>query len=149
MATEASSSKPAASPATEAGGATSRPRSGSKAKPQSMTDPILRNAVRYTISAREYETLHRYVLSRSRLLKRRVPSVNAMDKFMEGGSGRSTSAGERDPKAKGKGKEPAASSSGGDTYNARAIRHAIRVFITTGMGLKLYDSLMALRTKAG
>ncbi|KAJ4303876.1 hypothetical protein N0V88_001474 [Collariella sp. IMI 366227] len=41
----------------------------------SATDPILRNALRYTISAREYATLHRYVISRSKVLKKRAPSV--------------------------------------------------------------------------
>ena len=44
---------------------------------KSAVDPILRNALRYTISAREYSLLHKYVISRSRALKKRAPTVDS------------------------------------------------------------------------
>ncbi|KAH8649087.1 hypothetical protein BX600DRAFT_404178 [Xylariales sp. PMI_506] len=120
----------------------SRPRASSKSQPRPKTiaDPILRNALRYTISASEYESLHKYVISRSRLLKRRAPSVATVEKYMDGSSEKDGS------KGKGKAKEGSAPSSGGgskgDTYNARAVRHALRVFIATGLGMKAYDLIM-------
>lgn len=126
----------------------SRPRAGSRAQPRplpaslSVADPILRNAIRYTISAREYESLHKYVLSRSRLLRRRAPSVNAVERYLDAGS----SSRDKDGGARGKGKpRPKDASAGdrGDTYNARAIRHALRVFFATGLGLKVYGLVMA------
>jgi hypothetical protein len=122
--------------------ATSRPRAASKSHPKSAADPILRNALRYTISAREYESLHKYVLSRSRVLRRRVPSVNTVDKYMDGGAdSRENETG----KGKGKAVEstPSPNGNGGDTYNARAIRHALRVFVATGIGIKAYEVIMA------
>ncbi|KAK8116534.1 uncharacterized protein PG998_004815 [Apiospora kogelbergensis] len=63
---------------------TSRPRAASKAsQSKSLADPVLRNAIRYTMSPREYESLHKYVLSRSRVLRRRAPSVMAVEKYAE------------------------------------------------------------------
>ncbi|OTB10265.1 hypothetical protein K445DRAFT_323129 [Daldinia sp. EC12] len=121
----------------------SRPRANSKPKSKSAVDPVLRNALRYTISAREYETLHKYVLSRSRLLRKRVPSVNAVEKYMDGGRRGSTS--DRDA-SRNKGKEKA-TNGGGDTYNTRTIRDALRVFIATGLGMRAYETILA-RIKA-
>ncbi|XXG95298.1 hypothetical protein Hte_001559 [Hypoxylon texense] len=122
----------------------SRPRANSKPKPRSTVDPVLRNALRYTISAREYETLHKYVLSRSRLLKKRMPSVNTVEKYMEGGSTRRGSFADRDGNnTKGRGKATGGGPSRGDTYNARAIRDSLRVFIATGIGMKAYETVMA------
>ena len=141
-----------------------------KSKPNNTAvDPILRNALRYTISAREYEKLHKYVLSKSRLLKKRMPSVNAVEDYMDGPNAGKGSAGSRDRgrdasaagdqdkengkgKGKGKGRDVAKNSTsprkGGDTFNARAIRHALRVFIATGLGMKVYEVAMA-RLKGG
>ncbi|KAH9885323.1 hypothetical protein F4778DRAFT_761106 [Xylariomycetidae sp. FL2044] len=136
----------------------SRPRASSKVvKTQSsVADPVLRNALRYTISAREYDTLHKYVLSRSRILRKRAPSVNAVERYMDGGASSSSSArrssiGEPDAvhRGKGKGKEKALAASSrypgggrGDSYNARAIRHALRIFVATGLGAKAYEIIM-------
>ncbi|KAI0008355.1 hypothetical protein F4779DRAFT_452440 [Xylariaceae sp. FL0662B] len=124
-----------------------RPTANSKSKPKANIDPVLRNALRYTISAREYETLHKYILSRSRLLRKRAPSVNAVEKYMDGTDSRRASVSDKDAGRKGKGKEKATSGSGaanrGDSYNARAIRHALRVFIATGVSMKTYESVMA------
>ncbi|KAI1816576.1 hypothetical protein GGS20DRAFT_216015 [Poronia punctata] len=123
-----------------------RPRAGSISKPKSAADPVLRNALRYTISAREYETLHKYVISRSRLLRKRAPTVNTVEKYMDGETNQRRDSVGRGS-GKGKGKETAASRNpgrrGGDTYNARAIRHALRVFLITGIGAKAYESLLA------
>ncbi|XDG06431.1 hypothetical protein ABKA04_006046 [Annulohypoxylon sp. FPYF3050] len=108
--------------------------------------PILRNAIRYTISAREYETLHRYVLSRSRLLKKKVPSVNAVERYMEGSDTRRGSIMDGDidkSKEKGKEKPTNGKANGGDTYNARAIRDSLRVFMATGLGVRVYEAVVA------
>lgn len=115
-----------------------RPQSVARAKPQSKSpaDPIVRNAIRYTMSPREYELLHRYVLSRSRVLRRRAPGV---DKYPDNSPDRS--------RVKGKAKGPDYTGGGaparGDTYNARAIRHALRVFIASGVGMKAYEVIKA------
>jgi len=123
-----------------------RPRAASGSKPNSAADPVLRNALRYTISAREYETLHKYVISRSRLLRKRAPTVNTVEKYMGGETSRRRDSVARET-GKGKGKESAPSRApsrrGGDTYNARAIRHALRVFVLTGVGAKAFEILMA------
>ncbi|KAI8281264.1 hypothetical protein K4K60_004252 [Colletotrichum sp. SAR11_57] len=89
----------------------------------SVTDPVLRNTLRYTISAKEYATLHKYVLSRSRILKRAAPSVSAVERIVEGE----------------KPKQNAGPGAGGravDDYNARAVRHSLRVFIGTAVAMK-------------
>ncbi|CAM1502442.1 Fc.00g044260.m01.CDS01 [Cosmosporella sp. VM-42] len=83
---------------------------------RSTTDPVLRNALRYTISAREYASLHKYVLSRSRVLRRTTPSPSNVDKALQPEKGK-------------------------DDYNARAVRHALRVFVTTWLGMKGWDAV--------
>jgi hypothetical protein len=110
---------------------------------RSTTDPILRNALRYTISAREYATLHKYVISRSRALKKRAPTVDAVQRIMEGTRGRTQSV----SKGKGKGRdgeeEGTTAVRGADDYNARAVRHSIRVFVATGALMKLWELVSA------
>lgn len=91
--------------------------SASSGQRPKATDPILRNTLRYTISAREYATLHRYVLSRSRVLRRAAPSPGSVEKALQ-------------PKRKGE-----------SDYNARAVRHALRVFVTTWLGLKGWEEV--------
>ncbi|KAH7157398.1 hypothetical protein B0J13DRAFT_671221 [Dactylonectria estremocensis] len=78
------------------------------------SDPVMRNALRYTISAREYAALHKYILSRSRVLRRATPTPARVEKALQ------------PPK-------------GGDDYNARTIRHALRVFVGTFLGMKGLD----------
>jgi hypothetical protein len=98
---------------------TSFPPDGSKGpriSAKSTTDPILRNALRYTISAKEYETLHKYIISRSKVLKRNAPTVAKVERLVE--------------------------RQGRDDYNASAVRAAARVCVATGAGLKLYGLLM-------
>jgi hypothetical protein len=80
---------------------------------KSTTDPVLRNALRYTISAKEYQTLHKYIISRSKVLKRNTPSVSQVEKLVE---------------------RP-----GRDDHNAAAVRASIRVFLATAAGLKAWS----------
>ncbi|CAI4211704.1 unnamed protein product [Parascedosporium putredinis] len=94
---------------------------------RSLVDPIARTALRYSMSAREYATLHNYVISRSRLLKRAAPSVSTVEKLIDG----NRAAARKDAKE-------SRAASGGDDYNVRAVRHAIRVFLATGSLMKLY-----------
>lgn len=84
---------------------------------KSTTDPVLRNALRYTISAKEYETLHKYLLSRSKLLKRNSPTVSQVGKLVE---------------------RP-----GRDDFNAAAIRASLRIFLASAAGLKAWDLIKA------
>ena len=79
---------------------------------QIKADPILRNALRYTLSAKEYETLHQYLISRSPpAVRKRAP---------------------RPPKY-------AALVQTKDDYNGAAIRASLRVFIAAQTSLKLWD----------
>lgn len=116
---------------------------------KSTTDPILRNALRYTISAREYALLHKYVISRSRALKKRAPTVDTVQSIINGtprGRGRAQSWSKGD-KRKGKDREgeeeKAVAAAGADDYNARAIRHSIRVFVASGALMKLWSVVSA------
>jgi hypothetical protein len=84
------------------------------------SDPILRNTLRYTISAREYETLHKYIISRSKLLKRNAPSVVRVEKLLD----RENIAGRE---------------KGGDDYNAAAVRASLRVFVATAASLRVWE----------
>lgn len=131
------------------------PSSSPAATPKSTTtttsDPIiLRNALRYTISAREYALLHKYVISRSRVLRRRAPTVDSVTRMMEGdGSGvrqdgKGKAKGNATEKGKGKaGDKPKEVATVVDDYNARAIRHALRVFVATGAGMKAWEAVSA------
>lgn len=105
----ASPAPPAASPGAAAGA----PVGGG---PRTM-DPVLRNTLRYTISAREYATLHKYILSRSRVLRRGAPSPASVDRALQPRKG------------------------GGDDYNAKAVRHALRVFAATWVGMKGWEAV--------
>ena len=75
-------------------------------------DPVLRNTLRYTISAKEYQTLHRYLITRSPpAVRKRAP-----------------------PPAKYK-----ASLQSKDDFNAAALRASLRVFVAAQTGLTLWD----------
>src|SRR3569833_133883 len=105
-------------------------------------DPILRNALRYTMSAREYAALHKYNLSRSRVLRKRAPSVDTVNRIMNGDRPASRR-GSLEDKGKGKMKDQDAKKvDGAGGRNARAVRHSIRAFLATGIGLKLWSVVM-------
>ena len=78
----------------------------------SQLDPVLRNALRYTISAKEYKTLHEYLITRSPIIvRRRAPQPSKYNAIV---------------KSK-------------DEYNAAAFRASLRVFVAMQAGLKLWD----------
>jgi hypothetical protein len=79
-------------------------------KPQTM-DPVLRNALRYTISAKEYELLHQYLLSRAPAVRKRTPNPKRFETI----------------------------SRGPDDYNVAAIRASLRLGIATFSGLKAWE----------
>lgn len=94
----------------------SSPGPSSASKPASV-DPVLRNTLRYTISAREYATLHKYILSRSKTLRRAAPTPASVDKALR-------------PQQE-----------GADDYNAKAVRHALRIFLATMAGIKGWEAI--------
>lgn len=141
--------------------AASRPQSGSNPQPSaspagsprsSATDPILRNALRYTISAREYASLHRYVLSRSKAIKKRVPTVERVNRIMDGQGPAKSSRSEQEARKGDPARGSPTALIPGDDYNARAVRHSLRVFIATGALMKVWGivsgRLMGSNTKA-
>lgn len=82
----------------------------SSGKPEQI-DPILRNALRYTVSPREYQLLHQYLLSRASAVKKRTPPPRRYE----------------------------AISKGSDDYNAAAIRASLRLFVLTFSSLKTWE----------
>ncbi len=79
---------------------------------KSKIDPILRNALRYTISAKEYKTLHQYLITRSPpAVRRRAPPPLNYTFLLETE----------------------------DDYNGAAIRASLRVFIAAQTSLKLWE----------
>ncbi|KAI9881281.1 MAG: hypothetical protein M1830_005567 [Pleopsidium flavum] len=75
-------------------------------------DPVLRNALRYTISAKEYETLHQYLIARSPpSVRKRVPQPPRYEAIVQSKN----------------------------DYNAAAVRASLRVFLATQTGLKIWD----------
>lgn len=75
-------------------------------------DPLTRNALRYSLSPREYKLLHKYLIARAPVVKKRVPQPARYEKSVD--------------------------ATGGD-YNAAAIRASLRVFAGTMAGLKVWD----------
>jgi hypothetical protein len=74
-------------------------------------DPILQNALRYTVSAREYKLLHRYLLSRATVVKKKTPSPPRYE----------------------------ASVKHTDDYNASSIRASVRLSLSAYFGLKAWE----------
>ncbi|KAL9589471.1 MAG: hypothetical protein Q9203_001735 [Teloschistes exilis] len=74
-------------------------------------DPVLRNALRYTISAKEYKTLHEYLIIRSKALRDRAPPPARVSSIL------TTS----------------------DDHHAATIRASLRVFIASQTGLQIWD----------
>ncbi|KAL8938886.1 MAG: hypothetical protein Q9216_003650 [Gyalolechia sp. 2 TL-2023] len=75
-------------------------------------DPVLRNALRYTISAKEYKTLHEYLITRSpQALRKRAPPPAKADSIARVS----------------------------DDHNAATVRASFRVFIASQTGLQIWD----------
>ncbi|KAJ6779908.1 hypothetical protein PWT90_07823 [Aphanocladium album] len=96
------------------GAGAGRPRRASSAA--NTVDPVMRNALRYTVSPREYAALHKYIISRSKTLRRNAPTPAAVEQALT----------------------PTKTSASSD-YNAKAVRHALRVFAATWVGMKGYE----------
>ncbi|KAL8715117.1 MAG: hypothetical protein Q9220_001074 [cf. Caloplaca sp. 1 TL-2023] len=78
----------------------------------SKIDPILRNALRYTISAKEYRTLHQYLLTRAPpAVRKRAPPPTRVRSIIKAG----------------------------DDHNAATIRASLRVLVASQVGLQLWD----------
>ncbi len=91
------------------------PHSSPPAKVDPKADPVLRNALRYTISPKEYETLHQYLIKRSPpSVRKRVPQPRRYNAIV---------------KSK-------------NDYNAAAVRASLRVFVGTATGLKVWDLIV-------
>ena len=85
---------------------------GSASSNSSSIDPLTRNALRYSLSPREYKLLHKYLISRAPPpVKKRVPHPYKYEKSVE---------------------------KTGD-YNAAAVRASLRVFGVALAGLKGWD----------
>lgn len=84
---------------------------GSSSGSKQPVDPILRNALRYTISAKEYKLLHDYLLSRASVLKKRTPPPRKYQAIVE-----ST-----------------------NDFNVATVRLALRVFAGTYIGFKGWE----------
>jgi hypothetical protein len=74
-------------------------------------DPVVRNALRYSLSPREYQLLHKYLIARAPAVKKRAPPPARYERAV----------------------------SSADDYNAAAIRVSLRVFATSFAGLKLWE----------
>ncbi|KAG6997497.1 hypothetical protein G7Y79_00040g076620 [Physcia stellaris] len=86
-------------------------------------DPILRNTLRYTLSAKEYKTLHEYLISRSpRAVRRKAPRPPKYDSIVQSKN----------------------------EFNVAAIRASLRVFIATQTGLTIWELITSsLLAKGG
>jgi len=78
---------------------------------KSRVDPVLRNALRYTVSAKEYELLHEYLLSRAPAIKRRAPRPARYEAIVESKN----------------------------DFNVATVRLALRLFATTYIGFKGWE----------
>lgn len=89
-------------------------KSSPSAKAERKIDPIVRNALRYSVSPREYELLHQYLLSRAPIVRKRAPLPRRYDSV----------------------------SKGTDDYNAAAIRASLRLAVLTFSGLKAWELIV-------
>ncbi|KAI9775176.1 MAG: hypothetical protein M1835_005919, partial [Candelina submexicana] len=81
-------------------------------KKPTKVDPILRNALRVTVSAKEYKLLHHYLINRSPpAVQKRAPQPRRYESIVLSQN----------------------------DYNAATVRASLRVFLTTQTGLKLWD----------
>lgn len=93
----------------------SRSSSGSTGASKRPIDPITRTALRYTISPREYELLHQYLISRApERVQKRTPNPPRYERIIK------------------------SASETGD-YNVASFRAALRVFVAAYTGLKGWE----------
>jgi hypothetical protein len=90
--------------------------------PRKPLDPISRTALRYTLSPREYELLHEYLISRApKPVQKRTPKPKRYEKLTSTSESRNSD----DP----------------DT-NVAALRAALRVFVAVYAGFKGYETVV-------
>lgn len=87
--------------------------SSSGAAAKGPLDPVLRNAMRYSLSPREYELLHKYLISRAPVVRKTAPRPASFEKSV---------------------KES-------DDYNASTFRLSLRLFGSSYAALKLWETL--------
>lgn len=93
----------------------SRSSSASNGLSKRPIDPITRTALRYTISSREYELLHQYLISRApEQVQKKTPNPARYEKITK------------------------SASDTGD-YNVATFRAALRLFAGTYSGLKIWE----------
>jgi hypothetical protein len=93
----------------------SRSSSSSNGLPKRPIDPITRTALRYTISPREYELLHQYLISRApERVQNRTPNPTRYEKITKSASDTSD-------------------------YNVATLRTALRLFAGAFTGLKTWE----------
>ncbi|KAF2396082.1 hypothetical protein EJ06DRAFT_483971 [Trichodelitschia bisporula] len=78
-------------------------------------DPIVRNAMRYSLSPREYKLLHKYLLSRTPAVRTKAPQPARFERAV----------------------------TAADDYNAAALRASVRLFGGVYGGLKLWEVIAA------
>lgn len=101
---------------------------GGSRSPTRPLDPISRTALRYTISPREYELLHEYLISRApKRVQERAPAPARFSKLT----------GETTPNNK-----STKDGSGGLDNNATAMRSALRTFLVVYLGFKSYEAVV-------
>jgi len=89
----------------------SAPSSSSSDSSKRPIDPVLRNALRYTVSAKEYKLLHEYLISRSAAAEKRAPKPKRYEALVK-----ST-----------------------EDYNVATVRVSLRVLIAAFTGLKGWE----------
>ncbi|SZF00356.1 unnamed protein product [Blumeria hordei] len=99
---------------------------------------ILRNFLRYTISVKEYDAIHKHILARSRLIRRRAISVNKFERIVGGVKVEDFRSADTGHGSREGGSSYNDRLTSGDEYNTAAIRESIRVFIGTALALKVW-----------
>jgi hypothetical protein len=93
----------------------SRSSSSPNGLPKRPIDPITRTALRYTISPREYELLHQYLISRApERVQKRTPNPTRYEKITKSANDTSD-------------------------YNVATLRTALRLFAGAYTGLKIWE----------
>jgi len=90
------------------------------------SQPLLCNTLKYTVTAKEYRYLYRFVISRNSAIKKKAPSPAHYEAFLyktNGGAGGTNAA------------------SSGSGYNAAAVRDSMRLFLILAVGMKTWDTL--------
>jgi hypothetical protein len=90
---------------------------------EAQVHPLIRNALRVSLSAKEYKVLHERILKRSQALEHRLPTPSTYETIVR--------------------------TSTNNKYNVAAIRASLRVFVALGGGLEVFELAMARIKKDG